>query len=273
MVSSNSSLLFQGLQKSCLAPLILEPSVSTHQLAPSKQDLVVLPLSKKQSETELCENQKHWPPTGNKNGSWDFLQAPKKTSSYSCKPATNDTVYVHPLTKSCSWMSTRSLEMCTETLGSETGTHIMDESTYLAIMEKRSSCGSEQPTKTCKKIKHVTSFPPPLTSIVGGGGGVEMRARREEGRLVIEAVASSSRSCFKAERENGRLRLSLVKDECNYCGFEKEEKEVEVEVENKRREDGRRVGRRIGGGEWPSSRCSGDGRNNLSSLPFYVAIS
>ncbi|KAL7126598.1 hypothetical protein ABFS83_14G199000 [Erythranthe nasuta] len=265
MVSSNSSLLFQ---KSCLAPLILEPSVSTQQLAPSKQDLV-LPLSKKQStETELV-SQKHCPPTGNNNASWDFLQAPEKPTT------TNDTVYVHPLTKSYSWMSTRSLEMCTETLGSETGTHIMDEITYLA-MEKRSSCGSEQPTtKTCKKIKHVTSFPPPLTSIVGGRGGVEMRARREEGRLVIEAVASSSsRSCFKAERENGRLRLSLVKDECvSNCGFEKEEKEVEVEVENKCREDGRRVGRRIGGGEWPSSRCSGDGRNNLSSLPFYVAIS
>ncbi|KAL8029033.1 hypothetical protein ABFS82_14G198800 [Erythranthe guttata] len=266
MVSSNSSLLFQ---KSCLAPLIFEPSVSTQQLAPSKQDLVVLPLSKKQStETELV-SQKHCPPTGNNNASWDFLQAPEKSM-------TNDTVYVHPLTKSYSWMSTRSLEMCTETLGSETGTHIMDEITYLA-MEKRSSCGSEQPTtKTCKKIKHVTSFPPPLTSIVGRRG-VEMRARREEGRLVIEAVASSSsRSCFTAERENGRLRLSLVKDECNNLGFEKEEKEVEVEVVNKCREDGLRVGRRIGGGEWPSSRCSGDGsgcRNNLSSLPFYVAIS
>nr|KYP74176.1 hypothetical protein KK1_006844 [Cajanus cajan] len=41
-------------------------------------------------------------------------------------------------------------------------------------------------------------------------GGIKVRSHREDGRLVLEAVASSSpEPYFEAERANGRLRLRL----------------------------------------------------------------
>ncbi|KAH6808397.1 hypothetical protein C2S51_029505 [Perilla frutescens var. frutescens] len=161
-------------------------------------------------------------------------------------------------------LNARSLEMCTEILGCETGTYI-DPTTdkCLQTPRERQCSATIRPRKTrdiCKKIKHVSSFPPPLTSI-SSGYGIKVQAHRGGGRLVITAFTSNSgnsgRIHFKSERENGRLRLFLHKD----YGRKSEQELVENIKEN-------------GGKVGCSFKCGdGSGSNKLTSLPICVAFS
>ncbi|CAA0816719.1 Protein FANTASTIC FOUR 1 [Striga hermonthica] len=149
-------------------------------------------------------------------------------------------VYVHPLDKSSTFflLSPKSLEMCTESLGSETGSDFYSKESFVTNKLAR---------KTRESSKK-TDFPPPLTIMNGNNNkGVKMVSHREGGRLVIEAFVFSSKwSRFKTERENGRLRLCLVKVNEG------------VEVEKDRL--------------W---RCNGNDceSKRFPSLPFCVAIS
>lgn len=212
---------------------------------------------------------------------WDFnfTQSPTNETEH---------VYVHPLVKrSASSLSTRSLEMCTESLGSETGS-VFDSTNIGQDLSYNNNVSMERQSKQAKTRvelgKKVKSFPPPLSSI----DGVQVQTHREGGRLVIKAFSVSS--CFQAERDNGRLRLSLMKD----TGYENEDEADEVKEENgigvekncedKEEDDlnGRfwgenlRDGGIINGGEW-SRWCNGDRSSGettrLRSLPFCVAIS
>nr|GMD22156.1 protein FANTASTIC FOUR 3-like [Ipomoea batatas] len=116
----------------------------------------------------------------------------------------NENVYVHPLAnRSASTMNTKSLNMCTESLGSETGSDICESccmdyeysaSPFLLEKQKYSKSGF-------KKMKGKDSFPPPLTSISRlEGVQVQVRPFREEGRLVIKAVNITS--YFHTHRSN-----------------------------------------------------------------------
>ncbi|PIN06402.1 hypothetical protein CDL12_21051 [Handroanthus impetiginosus] len=248
MISTKQS-MSQGLQ-SCLEP---------HILKPSKSEQGENPCSKIETNCESNKNR------------WNFLEALTKTSP-NFKQLDNNSklVYVHPLLKrSSSSMSTQSLEMCTESLMSETGSNVfltMDEFSYL-ISEKKNSSTTKQPESHVfsKKVKRSNTFPPPLTSRYGSNG-VQMQAHREEGRLVIKALSSCRRS-FEVERENGRLTLSLLKKDDHDNG-EEVEGEKEDHFNGLR---GEKVGCNIRGGEWGNSRCNGDGR--LPRVPFCVAIS
>ncbi|KAH6826050.1 hypothetical protein C2S53_001487 [Perilla frutescens var. hirtella] len=197
--------------------------------------------------------------------------------------------YVHPLSKaSSSFLSANSLEMCTESLGSETGSNIhqFDFEELMINMEERERQRQRgiQPPQSIKKAKHGGGgggFPPPLTSI-SGSECVRVRTHREGGRLVIKAftLSSSGSNSFVAERGNGRLRLSLLKD-CSGGeggGEEEEEDEVDDEEEVDWENNGLcgKVGCVINGnGNGGSSRCNGDtsSRKRLHTLPFCVAIS
>ncbi|KAL3648842.1 hypothetical protein CASFOL_005245 [Castilleja foliolosa] len=206
----------------------------------------------KTRETDKSNNEKP--------NTWDFTQALVNNSYGSETDSTK--VYVHPLDKSSTfWLSSKSLEMCTEGLGCETGNNFysgLDEFSDLVSKTRN------KPAK--KKISKKIDFPPPLTSISG-----EMQSCRENGRLVIKASAfSSTGSCFKAERENGRLRLCLVKR-----NDEIENMDDEVEKDCDEIEKGGDQNGRLLGGEWSRSRCNGDesGNKRMPSLPFCVAIS
>lgn len=231
--------LCQGFQ-SCLEPLLLEPRVL---MVPPKP-LLSFP--------------------------WPHKILDSNTTAAAAAAA--EKAYVHPFSNS--FLSTKSLEMCTESLGSETGSGI-DEFPYL-YDHSPSSGATQQPQKkkaaAAKAIKKVkrggeSSFPPPLTSI-SGSGGVQVQTHREGGRLVIKAFTVSSSSCrFQAERGNGRLRLSLLREGCG--GGNEEEADRDIV-------DGGGDG--FGGhisAEWASSRCNGDRSSikGLQSLPFCVAIS
>ncbi|GFP82005.1 protein fantastic four 1 [Phtheirospermum japonicum] len=157
--------------------------------------------------------------------------------------------------------------MCTESLGCETGSSFYSSFDEIPNPVSRNpSCPRNKPAKKiCKKI----NFPPPLKSI-SGGKGLKMQSCREGGRLVIKASAfSSPGSCFKAERENGRLRLCLVKEKDEVENIDEAERDC---VESEKEDD---YNGHLWGGEWSSSRCNEDesGSKRIPSLPFCVAIS
>ncbi|KAL8548350.1 hypothetical protein ACS0TY_007610 [Phlomoides rotata] len=255
---STTSTVCQGLQ-SCLEPFLFEPRVLMHQLVPSKQP----------------ENSKK----GNKNGEeslncWNFMQS-------ATNPLCNsrDEVYVHPLSKrSTSSLSTKSLEMCTESLGSETGS-LINSSTDEYCYEKQSSDVIKVAKTRQVMKKKVRSFPPPLTSI-SGSAGVQVQTHREGGRLVIKAFSySCCSSYFQAERENGRLRLSLLI--ASGDGEREDENENEEEVGHENCDEGgdwgeniKDDGGKVGCKEWSSSRCNDDRRiKRLEGFPVWVTSS
>lgn len=189
-----------------------------------------------------------------KEGGWNFIQALTDPSYNTKETDQNEKVYVHPLVKlSASALSSKSLEMCTESLGCETGSDISSDefssfswetqkmqqlpsdeysSQSEQLYDLSSSLSINKNRSTYRKFTKLNSakggFPPPLTSI-SGSNGVQVRHHREGGRLIINAVVvSSCRTYFEADRTNGRLRLSL-RTECSAdcdCMTNKKDEEV-----------------------------------------------
>ncbi|XP_059660507.1 protein FANTASTIC FOUR 1-like [Cornus florida] len=262
----SSSVVCQGLQ-SCLEPRLVEPLVLRHKLSPPKSNSSQsfswpqMPSSMqlqpepqetpnhenddnknktneiKNDQSKNCDNNSGCGDGDSKNssngdlGGWSFIQALTNTSP-NCKEVTeSEKVYVHPLVKrSSSMLSNKSLEMCTESLGSETGSDISESSdeftSFSSESQKFRAIQRLKSRQFAKKLNRRGSFPPPLSSI-SGSDSVQVRPHREGGRLVIKAVAvSSCSSYFQAERVDGRLRISLLKE----CCVDSEEEEEEEEV-------------------------------------------
>ncbi|KAK9055779.1 hypothetical protein SSX86_026864 [Deinandra increscens subsp. villosa] len=193
-----ASVVYQGLQ-SCLEPQLTESVVITPKLLSSKPK----------------------PDPVSSNG-WGFFNVLEKPPS---EKVENEEVYVHPMVKrSASALSTMSLEMCTESLGTETGSDVSESGDEFPWEEKERFGGLPPRSKHLrfdrKMVSHRrggggrnSNFPPPLTSINGSGGTVRVRPHREGGRLVIKAVSlSDCGTKFEAERTNGRLSLFLLRD-------------------------------------------------------------
>ncbi|PHT80500.1 hypothetical protein T459_18552 [Capsicum annuum] len=152
----------------------------------------------------------------NSIGGWSFIQDlsnPKK-DDYEEKEE-----YVHPTVKrSSNTLSIKSLEMCTESLGSETGSDISEsiEEHSFFLSESENNNSHLAPRSKCKELgkkrdRITTSFPPPMPSLSRTNGVQMMRPHREGGRLILKATTvSAPKPYFKAERVDGRLRLSLL---------------------------------------------------------------
>ncbi|KAL6567014.1 hypothetical protein OROMI_015418 [Orobanche minor] len=139
--------------------------------------------------------------------------------------------YVHPLVKSSlSGLSEKSLEICTESLGSETGSDSFSSDCSTECLSERDEVYKEKreglreyqsaPFADLRVVKYRTSpgrpLPPPLPSIAGGGDGapqLHMQSRRVNGRLILEAITVSPKNYFHAQRRDGRLVLTLVRGE------------------------------------------------------------
>ncbi|KAM7522619.1 hypothetical protein LguiA_012521 [Lonicera macranthoides] len=153
-------------------------------------------------------------------------------------------LYVHPLVKktASSLLSEKSLEVCTESLGSETGSDGFssyssseagdvdeekekEELVPLATPPQHQQCQQQQQlffsekeetvvVKTnysASKKSQARSFPPPLPSLARTDGpSVHMHSHRKNGRLVLEAVSIPSNNFFQAKRQDGRLLLTLL---------------------------------------------------------------
>ncbi|XP_058089698.1 protein FAF-like, chloroplastic [Magnolia sinica] len=167
--------------------------------------------------------------------------------------------YIHPLVKqSASSLSKKSLEICTESLGSETGSDGFSSSSEDGDFSLSDVSENEQETEQekegCRNVRRELgavnyncsmnrrstprSFPPPLPSISRRDGPcLHMRPHRKDGRLVLEAVPVTSHNYLHVEREGGRLRLSFVnaltkdnnKEEVDLFESDREEEEEEEE--------------------------------------------
>ncbi|XVF47019.1 hypothetical protein PTKIN_Ptkin03bG0075500 [Pterospermum kingtungense] len=141
--------------------------------------------------------------------------------------------YIHPLaTRSASALSEKSLQICTESLGSETGSDgfssypssetgsdMEEDQEAVLQQQKLSSFDGEEPrivkynydVGVRKSSTHHRSFPPPIPSLSGkDGASVRMKTHRDNGRLVLEAVSVTSQNNFVAQRQDGRLVLTFA---------------------------------------------------------------
>ncbi|KAL4564582.1 hypothetical protein LXL04_028646 [Taraxacum kok-saghyz] len=142
-----------------------------------------------------------------------FLQSPsshKRIDTYFQTEPKN--LYLHDQ-KSLK-LSQKSLELCTESLGSETGSDntSVDETIFSiptsSLLVKRRRKNQVESKKVLSR-----SFPPPLTTM-SGSIPFQVRPHREGGRLIIEAMKFSlGTSCLlRAERSHGRLLLTVEED-------------------------------------------------------------
>uniref|UniRef100_M1AI53 FAF domain-containing protein n=1 Tax=Solanum tuberosum TaxID=4113 RepID=M1AI53_SOLTU len=181
-------------------------------------------------------------------GGWSSLQNLSNISKESG-------IYVHPLSKKCSYssrLSEKSLQLCTESLGSETGADIIDTNilSFSSSYSRIEKSTSPPPTTTttinddymitssssnCKVNKRRSNssinkkFPPPLTTI-RGLNSVQFKPHREDGRLIIKAIETPlTHNYLQAERSNGRLRLCFYKNEISSSNFDENEELDEIE--------------------------------------------
>lgn len=217
-----SSIVCQGLQ-SCLDSPIIEQTTLRLKLASPKPHF-----SKPKEFREKChfketetskttDSSLNSLPPNPKSGCWNFAQLLLDSSS---GPKQSTSFVHHSHVK----LSEKSLELCTETLGCETGSDVTDNTVFWPCS---SNSGKKEKKSTNRKLKS-REFPPPLTTI-SGSGSLLVRPHREDGRLIIKAVFAQSNSCFQAERSDGRLRLRLLKNPSD-SGFDSDgENEVEEE--------------------------------------------
>lgn len=175
---------------------------------------------------------------------WNAIQADVDKAAGGAKKQESSKPYVHPLVRrSLSLMSQKSLEVCTESLGNETGSGdftssldmacLFDSPLPAAAAAAEESFWTHDADRDCEEEEwgrkdlaavnyHCSagtrsprrSFPPPLPSMSRCDGPcVQMRPRRQDGRLVVEAVVVRPRGYLHARRQGGRLRLSFV--ECS----------------------------------------------------------
>ncbi|XP_009367693.2 protein FANTASTIC FOUR 1-like [Pyrus x bretschneideri] len=262
MSSTSSTVCHPGL-KSCLEPLVLlklnPPGLNflsqSQEKASQIEKIDNLNLNDKKDKKEV------------EVAGWSFLQSLVNPIQPSKSESEAEKVYVHPLAKrSASALSPGSLEMCTESLGNETGSENGGEKLSLLLHKIESpllslgSSGEVNPNPKCstttistsesskilsdtnvqatpKRLKRssitTTNFPPPLTSI-SGSNGVQVTPHREGGRLVLKAVTvvSPPTAYFQAERGDGRLRLTLLKPNCDIIEEVEEDDEVQIEAKN-----------------------------------------
>lgn len=209
--------------------------------------------------TEAAEGSNKEPERQGQLDIWSAIQSQKAIDSNSSAPTT----YVHPLVKrSKSLLSEKSLRICTESLGSESGSDgssLSDGLVHSPIQRSEDQEEIKQETKLQDAEKGldaenqndsitqklpVRSFPPPLPSLsLHDGPNLYIRPHRKDGRLLLEEVPVSSYNCFHTQRQGGRLVLTSVntpptdeKQETEEIDDHSEEEEEEEEQQEQEQE-------------------------------------
>ncbi|KAH7561313.1 hypothetical protein JRO89_XS10G0210400 [Xanthoceras sorbifolium] len=158
--------------------------------------------------------------------------------------------YIHPLVKrSAGSLTKKSLEVCTESLGSETGSDGFSSyppsETGTDVEEDKEIDQPEQIPQESFDVEDIQipkynyvvgkkspqrSFPPPISSLsCGDGASIRMQSRRDNGRLVLEAVSVPSTNNFLAQRQDGRLVLTFIDTHSTEQQLPKNDEEAEEE--------------------------------------------
>lgn len=179
-------------------------------------------------------------------GGWSFLQSlcEAKGIVRNREDETKKPAYVHPADQKLS-VAKLSLEMCTESLGNESGSETGDEISLLAL---EATCIpmislTVNPREETYSTVRENSFPPPLKSVKGFNCSRMVKSYTEDGRLVVQAIRDCSPPrCFVSERCEGRLRLCLSENSLlSHDGdeeFEENESEFEARDEDEDNEKG-----------------------------------
>ncbi|XP_060217647.1 protein FANTASTIC FOUR 3 [Lycium barbarum] len=257
-----STIVYQGTLQSCFESQIIETTTLKLKV-PSTIEFgrgpCIIDNNIDNHLKEKCNYQVTNKPSTTTNpdlgGGWSFLQNLSNNISKDSNLEKESGIYVHPLSKRSSYasrLSEKSLQLCTESLGSETGTDIIDSNIFsfsssssYSPIEKSSSTNDDhgmthqaessstwsRTIRSNNNKKSCSKFPPPLTTI-RGLNSMQIRPHREDGRLIIKAVeAPLTNNYLHAERSNGRLRLSFFKDEISASNFEENEDLEETESE------------------------------------------
>ncbi|OEL17777.1 hypothetical protein BAE44_0021204 [Dichanthelium oligosanthes] len=142
---------------------------------------------------------------------WNMIQAQRPPHA---APKQAQAPYVHPLVRrSSSLLTQKSLEICTESLGSETGSDGFSDADGNST--DRSCPGSDderEEAAVAKRVSPPRAFPPPLPSLARRKveSTMEMKQERKDGRLLVKVVPVASSTLFRAHRRGGRLLLSFA---------------------------------------------------------------
>ncbi|CAN6557347.1 unnamed protein product [Malus baccata var. baccata] len=223
---------------------------------------------------------------------WSSIVCQKANEEEASKVATA-APYVHPLVKKqSSALTKKSLEVCTESLGSETGSEGFssyptsqtsdievvekDQQEDQAVVQQEEEKEKEKPQRSkafdenefravkynsaaSKKLPSARSSPPPLSSLSGCDGvSVHMRTHRDNGRLVLEAVSIPSPNNFRAERHDGRLVLTFLNATPSSCEAPKCEEVADEEEKFREEEFEENVNFEEGEEEKESEKSDGD---------------
>ncbi|CAH9146242.1 unnamed protein product [Cuscuta epithymum] len=172
-------------------------------------------------------------------------------------------------------MSEKSLAMCTEILGSETGADFIDNDLLSSLLSSHTSPGMQQDDKLMRKSSNMkrnsrsNNFPPPLSTI-RGATSLHLTSRREGGKLEIMAAEVPSRNSFReVDPSNGRLKIFYFSDnETNMEGSEKEE----VQGKNTIEEVEKGIEKCLGGSGCKEGGHGNEGRSSHWEKPLLVAI-
>ncbi|KAI3518370.1 hypothetical protein L1887_07023 [Cichorium endivia] len=199
------------------------------KIASSEQ--IAIDCSSSEEDEEECETNRKGDTNPRRIDIWTAIMSQKaQDDSVKLPPP-----YVHPLVKkSASSLSEKSLKVCTESLGSETGSDVFSSYPSSETGEKnrvhenqeqdeeiKEADAEEQkvvkhPTcLTTKKSQQARSLPPPLSSLAAAhidGPSLHMHSHRVDGRLVLEAVTVPQQNYFEAQRQAGRFLLTLIND-------------------------------------------------------------
>jgi hypothetical protein len=149
---------------------------------------------------------------------WSMIQAQKPPPA-APRQAQAPAPYVHPLARRSSGLLTqKSLETCTESLGSETGSDGFSDADDSATDRSCTGCGDdergeEEEEEVAPHAAPPRSFPPPLPSLARRRvepTTMEMRQERQDGRLLVKVVPVASSTLLRAQRRDGRLLLSFA---------------------------------------------------------------
>jgi hypothetical protein len=147
---------------------------------------------------------------------WNMIQAQKPPPP---PAAPRQAPYVHPLVRrSSSLLTQKSLEICTESLGSETGSDGFSDADGSATehlcqgSDDERGEGEEEEEEVAPRAAPPRAFPPPLPSLARRKveSTMEMRQKRQDGRLLVKVVPVASSTLFRAQRRGGRLLLSFA---------------------------------------------------------------
>ncbi|KAG9148921.1 hypothetical protein Leryth_026391 [Lithospermum erythrorhizon] len=205
-----STIVYQGVQ-TCFESQLIETTILKLKVAQ------LTSTENKCHIQEFNKNQENIPSQG--------FHCMQNISNIPSSPNEKQNSYIHPLTKTSPKLSQKSLELCTENLGSETGSddgvdidillfndnveNSISDGLVSEVEEKKVAFKLES---RISKKETPRSFPPPLTSM-RSSNSIQCRTHREDGRLIIEAIEIPSRNTYlQAERSNGRLRLSFIND-------------------------------------------------------------